>query len=384
MHPIVVISVIGLWLIYGVIIKLTKKRKHDWSLLVAFVFLLVFGYFFFTDDYESFEYDLFAYITAGLFALWLVIDNSVLLFKKNVSEFDFHDLEQKLEHVSSASELLRRRFISTIELLNDGISFRDGDYIFGSDRFIELIGLDDNEFTVESFEKLIVKEDLVQYHMTLEKLSKKYPTYSIKYRIQNNDRITWFIERGKMILIDKKRTFISILRPMDVKLYPETDVDVLNSLPSRKELLAEMQRLHRKKNAYHLVLIQLTNVPSINEKYGRDFGDLMMGEYLSKMRFKFIKDNKSLFRISGIKFAMLIKEKTKFDLFERALVGAGELFTMQMKFGGVTQTVYPNLGISESPYEGKNADIVYREAHDALTLTLNDQYDKSFCFYNKK
>lgn len=384
MNLFVTIAILALWLLYSLIIKLTKKRKYDYTYVVAFVFLFLFGYLYVFEDLTGELYTWYSYVLGAVFAIWIIVDNSLLLFKKNVSEFDFHSLEQEIEHISSASELLRRRFISTIELLHDGISFRDGEHIFGSDRFIEIFGIEGNEFTVSDFESRLVKEDLVQYQITLEKLSKKYPTYTIKYRVKNGSKIEWVIERGKMMIIDKKRAYVSLIKMMDVKLYPDTDVDVLNHLPNQKEMREEMQRLHRKKNAYHLVIIQLTNIPVINEKYGRDFGDLMMGEYLSKIRFKFIKDNKSLFRISGIKFGLLIKDKSKFALLDRALVGSGELFTLQMKFGGVTQTIYPNLGISEAPYDGKNADMVLKEAMDALQLTLTEEYYQSFCFYEKK
>jgi PAS domain S-box-containing protein len=212
-------------------------------------------------------------------------------------------------------------------LLREGISFREGDQMFGSDRWIELFGFENNELTVSDFEQHMVKEDLVQYNLTLEKLSKKNPTYTIKYRIENNGRIEWIEEHGKMIIHRKKMMLVSLIKPIDIQRFPSTDVDVLNTLKNEREMREEMQQLHRKKQPYHLVLIHLTNIPIINEKYGRDIGDLMMGEYLSKLRFKFIKDNRSLFRISGIRFALLIKEKSKFDILDRALVGAGELFT---------------------------------------------------------
>ncbi|QMS84909.1 diguanylate cyclase domain-containing protein [Candidatus Xianfuyuplasma coldseepsis] len=384
MNPLLLVGIIAAWFIYAIIIKLTKKRKYDYSFIVAFVFLLAFGYLYFFEDFEGVYYTWYSYITVGFFAFYMIIDNSVLLFKKNVSEFDFHDLEQKLEYVSSSSELLRQRFISTIELLRDGISFRDGDQIFGSDRFIEIIGVKDNEIPVEDFENLIIKEDLVEYHSKLEKCSRKYPTYRIKYRIKKDGKKIWVDEHGKMIILHKKRSYISLIKPLDIRRYPESEVDVLNNLAGHKEMYQEMQRLHRKKNAYHFVLIYLTNIPKINEKYGREFGDLMMGEYLSQIRFKFIKDNQSLFRISGIKFGLIIKEKSKFDILDRALVGSGELFTMHMKFGGVTQTIYPNLGISESPYEGKKPETVLQEAEQALQQTFHDSFGQSFCFFNRK
>ena len=380
----IILAAIGLWILYGIIIKLTKKRKYDYSLIVAFVFLLGAGYFYFYDDYTSVQYVVFSYTTPSLFVFWLIMDNSLLLFRKNVSEFDFYDLEQELEHVSGSFELLRLRFIATIELLNDGISFRDDELLFGTDRFRDITGIKENEIKFEDYLKILHKDDLPQYKMKLEKLSKKYPVYSIKYRVKKDGNYLWINESGKLIILRKKRSYISTIKTMDIKRFPETDVDVLNALPDFKKMYAEMQKLSRSKSPYHLVVIQLSNIPKINEKYGRDFGDLMMGEYLSKLRYKFIKDNQSLFRITGIKFGLLIKDKTKFDLLDRALVGTGELLTLKMQFGGVTQTIYPNLGISESPYEGKDANEVYNEANEALGLSVSDEFETSFCFYNRR
>ncbi len=379
----IILAIIVLWFIYAIAIKLTKKRKHDYSFFIAFLAALGYGYFQYYDTYPAVYKEIYQYSVIGIFALWMIMDNIIVLFKKNVSEFDFYHLEKELDELKHSSELLRLRFISTIELLSDGIAFREDKGIFGTDQYIEYLGLSENQFTVDTFENIMIKDDLVQYKMLIDKLSKRNPVYSMNYRIEKDGQQLWIKEKGKAIFIGKKKHVISIIRPMDVRRFPTTEVDVLNSLPKFKEMYNEMQRLTRKKNPYHLVVIQLTNIPKINEKYGRDFGDLMMGEYLSKLRFKFIKDNRSLFRISGIQFGLLIKDQKKFELLDRALVGTGELLTMRMKFGGVSQVIYPNLGISESPYEGKNPDDVYNEAITALKRTEKESYQKSFAFYEK-
>jgi GGDEF domain-containing protein len=376
-----VIVAIVLWLIYGVAIALTKKRKHDYSLYAALICLIGFGYFYFDGSALELYHTVYNYATLGLFALWLIVDNVILLFKKNVSEFDFYHLEKELAKMKNDSETLRQRFISTIELFKDGIAFIDDDQIFGSDRYIELFGLEENEFAKKVFESRVIKEDLLQYNMVIDKLTKRNPIYTISYRIKKDNQILWMKEHGKALYLDKEKHIISIVRPMDVQLFPKTEVDVLNHLPTFKKMYDEMQKLTRTKKSYHLVVIQLSNIPKINEKFGRDFGDLMMGEYLSKLRFKFIKDNRSLFRISGIQFGLLIKDDKKFELLDRALVGTGELLTMRMKFGGVSEVIYPNLGISVSPYEGKSPEDVYQEALTALKRTEKESYSKSYAYY---
>ena len=52
-------------------------------------------------------------------------------------------------------------------------------------------------------------------------------------------------------------------------------------------------------------------------------------------------------------------------------------------FGGVTQTLFPNIGISESPYEGISPDTVIEQAKKALDLTLHEKSDVNYCFYDR-
>ncbi len=372
--------VIGLWFLYSLLIKITKKRKYNLSFPISLIFLLGYGYFYFEAGFTSDLFQPYTYATIGVFALYLIIDNTILLFKKNISGYDFHRLERKIEHITEASELLRKRFISTIELFDDGISFRENDTIFGTDKYIEMMGLENNELSIKDLQNIIVKEDYAEYQNTLNKLTKKNPKYSIKYRVKIKGRNEWILERGTMLFVDKKRTYISIVKKLDIKLYPKTEIDVLNYLPDTKEMLEEMMRLHRKKKAYHLVLIELTNIPKINELYGRDFGDIMMGDYLSNIRFKFIKDNRSLFRISGLIFGLIIKDENKYKVLDRALVGAGELFTLRKTYGGNKMVIYPSIGISESSYEGKNVDTVYNEALKALQKAKSQENGELFYF----
>lgn len=169
---------------------------------------------------------------------------------------------------------------------------------------------------------------------------------------------------------------------MDIKQFPQSEIDVLNSLSNHQKMYDEMQKLTRLKKPYHLIIIQLTNIPKINEKYGRDVGDLMMGEYLKKTRFNFIKDNVSLYRMGGINFGLIVKDEKKYEILKRALINGGDLLNLKMIFGGITQTIYPNLGISESPYTGKTADKVIEEALEALKISLNENTTENHYFYS--
>ena len=294
-------------------------------------------------------------------------------------------LEREILDIKKNADLLQKRFVSTIEILNDGMCFKDCDEdLFGTDRFIELFGLKNNIFSQEVFESKIYKDDLIEYKKIIEKITKKKPIYSTTYRVNNDGNLIWIKEVGKKIFLDKKESYISIVKPMNIKQFPESEIDVLNELPNHKKLYEEIQNLVRIKKPFTLILMHLTNVPNINEKYGRDLGDLMMGEYLKKMRYNFIKDNHSLYRVGGINFALIIKDERKVELIDRALQHGGDLFNLKMVFGGVTQTLYPNLGLSQSPAVGKNADQIIDEATEALKITLKESFDANYHYYENK
>ncbi|MBN2605241.1 MAG: diguanylate cyclase [Bacilli bacterium] len=384
MNIYVVIGILTVWFLFELIIKIKKTKKASYTIIVSFAFILAFLYFYLYDLIETENYNYYSYITIGVFILYLCIRNLKHVFRKNISEFDYYELESELEQLNYMTELLRKRFISTIELINDGICFKDeGELLFGTDRFINITGLESNQFDLETFESKIYKDDLPQYRIILEKTSKRHPVYTTTYRIQNNEGLIWIKEIGKKIYIDKKVSVISIIKPLETKQFPETEIDVLNGLPNYKKMYDEMQRLSRLKSPYYLVFIQLSNIPKINEKYGRDVGDLMMGEYLKKTRYNFIKDNQSLYRVGGINFGLIIKDEKKFELLDRALTGNGDLLNLRMVFGGITQTLYPNLGISESPYTGKSPDQVIEEASEALRISLKNTTDVNYCFFNR-
>lgn len=380
----VLIGVLSLWFVFEIILKLKNKKKANYTIILSVVFILAFVYLYFYDMTNTDYFMYYFYSTIGFFTLYVCFRNLKQVFRKDISEFDYYELESELEQLNNVTELLRKRFISTIELINDGICFKDeGEILFGTDRFINIIGLDSNEFDLATFEGKIYKDDLSQYRSILEKTSKKHPVYTTTYRVNNSEGLTWVKEIGKKIYIDKKISMISIVKPLETKQFPETEIDVLNGLPNSKKMYDEMQRLSRLKSPYYLVFIQLSNIPKINDKYGRDVGDLMMGEYLKKTRFNFIKDNQSLYRIGGINFGLIIKDEKKFELLDRALTGNGDLLNLRMVFGGITQTLYPNLGISESPYTGKSPDQVMEEASEALKISLRDTSDINYCFFNR-
>lgn len=380
----ITLTILGLWIALVALKFFIYKKKVDYNFLVLFASLLGYGYFYFYGKLETDEFETYFLIIGGIFIFNLFAVNIKQFIKGDLTDFDYYDLEKDFNNLSLTSEILRKRFISTIELLNDGICFREADKtMFGTDRFIDLMNFETNEFNVSQLEEKIYKDDLLQYKTTIDKLSKRNPLYSITYRVIHKNSYLWIKEKGKKIYLEDSYTIISTIKGMDIKLFPETEIEILNSIPSYKSLYTEVQSLVRKKNPFHLMAFELANIPEINYKYGRDVGDLMMGEYLKKIGFTFIKDKLSLFRISGIRYVLIIKDEKKYEILKRALTGGGELLNLQMVFGGISQTIYPNIGISDFGYEDKTADDIIEESIKALDLSFKDKSHVNYFFYEK-
>ena len=384
LQAVVLISMLSMWMIYQIILIVFAKKKEFYNFIILLAFGGVFGFFYLTNKETENEYLYTFYFLILYLLASLMIRALTAKFKRKLSEKDYDNMEETIEEINLSSELLRNRFISTIEVLYEGISYRDSDgSIFGSDKYIKYMGIRSNNFDVYEFEENVHKDDLNLYKTTLEKTTNKRPVYNINFRTVNNGKTTWIKEVGKRIIIGKKVSYISVIKPLDIRQFPETEIDVLNGLRNYQNMYDEMQEIERNKLSYNLVVIKLTNIPNINDKYGRDIGDLMMGEYLKKLQYNFIKEEGSIFRITGITFGVIMKDDKKFVFLERALSGTGELLNLSMVFGGLTQTLYPNLGIAESPYHGKSPDKMIEEAMKALEISCKDNINSNYCFYDR-
>ena len=166
-----------------------------------------------------------------------------------------------------------------------------------------------------------------------------------KYRIRAGSHYTWVEEKGKLFTHKNKDYLISTLTKIDIKLYPKTSIQIVDSLPLEDELTNTLSQLRKEKKPFYLAMMHLTNVPDINKRFGRDVGNLMIAEYIKQMRYHFARENNTIFRITGIQFAVIISDEQKYANLNRALVNGGDLINVRINIGGIVQVVYPNIGI---------------------------------------
>ena len=51
---------------------------------------------------------------------------------------------------------------------------------------------------------------------------------------------------------------------------------------------------------FQLAIINLKNIPKINELHGRDVGNMLMGQYINRLKQTFVTESADLYRLSGL------------------------------------------------------------------------------------
>ena len=294
---------------------------------------------------KALEY--FTYFIFFIVVLFAITFKNKIRITQNLTDYDFFELEKELGNVQDVSDLLRLRFISTIGLLNEGLIFYNDDLesMFMTEQAAAILSTKKSDFATDEYLKKIHKEDQPEYLSAIKKASKKNPNFEVKYRILKSNTYIWVVEKGHLFTHIKKDYLVSSLKGIDLKLFPETMIHELDSIPDESQLTNYLVQVRKEKEVFHLVLMHLTNIPDINQRFGRDVGNLMIAEYVKKMRYHFAREHNSIFRITGIEFALIIKEEQKFDVLKRALVSGGDLINLKLNIGGIQQVVYPNVGI---------------------------------------
>ncbi|MFW6298176.1 MAG: diguanylate cyclase domain-containing protein [Bacillota bacterium] len=301
------------------------------------------------------------------------------VMKRDLEHEKLNALKKEYKQLTNRSEMLRKRFIAMLDLLEDGVVFRmeDGS-MFMTDVARAYLGFDANELSYEDFLNGIHPDDLEAYKNLSEGKGRKKGHYTAHYRVVQNNSPHWVKEKGVQVEHDKRTMTIALIQSLDVKKYPKTNVDVLNQLQIDQALFEYLQSRNSDEKTYTLIFFELSNIPHINREYGRDIGDLMMGEFISKLIYHFIGDAKAVFRITGIRFAMVIKDQRKYGMLKRALEEGGDLVNYTMSFGGVRESVYPYFGIHTVTVFEEPVDEIASRAEKALNIALDDTTQENY------
>jgi GGDEF domain-containing protein len=334
-------------------------------------------------EYLDESYDIFLLMILMIMALTF---RRKIKVTNDLTDYDFFEMEKKLDAVNASSELLRKRFIHSIDLLNEGLMFYDTDYtgIYITDQIKTLIDTEHNQLSMDEYLSLIHKEDQKRYAQAIRKVNQKVSVYEVKYRIQSQGSYAWIIEKGKLFRDQKKDHIIATFKPVNLKLFPDTMIEELDSLPYEDDLMKTISNLRKEKETFYLVMLHLTNIPDVNKRFGRDVGNMMIAEYIKNMRYHFAREKNTLFRMTGIQFALIIKDDLKYQNLHRALVSGGDLINLKLSIGGIQQIIYPNIGVVKSdPWSQMNVNDLLSLSNKALEEAISDNKNNYSIFGGK-
>ncbi|QWB99990.1 diguanylate cyclase [Mycoplasmatota bacterium] len=375
-YYIVLLSTLFLFILSMVIYKKLNIVK---LLIILVVYSIVIVWEFFPEIIENYSFTYIEEVYNTLIIFTLIIMSITFRRKiqvtKNLTDYDFFELEKELDRIKDVSDLLRKRFIYSIDLLNEGLIFYENDYsgLYITDQVKTLVNTNKNQLSMDEFLDLVHLDDQKQYLINLKKLNEKVPSYEMKYRIQAGENYAWVIEKRRMFKHDKSQHIISTFKPVNLKLFPDTMIEELDSLPYEDDLTKTLSLLRKEKQTFYLVMLHLTNIPDINKRFGRDVGNLMIAEYVKNMRYHFAREKNTLFRMTGIQFALIIKDDLKYQNLYRALSSGGDLINLKLSIGGIQQIIYPNIGVVKSdPWSKVNINDLISLSQKALEEAISD------------
>lgn len=300
------------------------------------------------------------------------------------TDFDLLGVEKKLNESNKDLESIKQKFIATLSISKEGLFSIDLDAksLWASTALIELLELPSPVVDLDDFRKLFHPDDLTTYLSTLAELSLTKQQYYIKYRIYCKGNYIWVEERGKRIFDDHYTTTImGSLNRVKTRHFQASEIDILDNLGDYHQLLVKMNNLLENNKHFYTLLIELNNIPKINGDYGRSVGNMAMAEYLSKMEQTFITESGAIYRISGLKFVILITDPRKLDFIAKGIRNKENFLDLQFSYGSINAELLVYAGVSISGEDGYKEEHLYQAAEEALKIAKNPQFSHQGVFY---
>ena len=299
------------------------------------------------------------------------------------TDFDMLSIEKNNNLLKLELNALREKLIGIFETSNEGLFSLDIDerYIWVSGYLVETFGLSDASIDLNTYRSKIEPKDLEKYLAVISNLTINNPFYQVSYRMNVLGNYMWFKEKGKRIFENhSSATIIGTITPLKTKHFMSSEIDNLDSLKGKEELFVLMNKLITEKRYFHLAVFRLNNIPTINEKYGRGIGNLVLSEYVNNIRETFITQSTDCFRIGGIDFAVPITEPRKAELLKRGAANDKEFLNINKTYGSNHFEVEVLAGVSVYPDDRKDCESLYAGALRCVKEAAYESNPNNICY----
>ncbi|MGM9970776.1 MAG: diguanylate cyclase domain-containing protein [Anaeroplasma sp.] len=301
-----------------------------------------------------------------------------ILMGEKKDEESLMGMEKELSIKSSELDLIKNRFITIINNTSDGIFFNNltQKSLWLNDILVKRLCLNGNSINNNEFYRNIHPDDISYYQDVMNNLQSD--DYSVTYRYNTGAYYIYIKEQGHKIVCDKTVELCGIMSVIDDVRYEKTET-ALDSIGTENEMLARFKSLQASDTVFEVVYFKVTNIPEINEKYGRAIGNMMLSQYIALFKEKFIVDN-FIFRVSGLEFVAFITNYNKMETLKTYLKNDEKILHLTANYIGEKITVDVNMGLSFSNDTINPKDTI-TNAKDALRICSNPQFSSSYAFY---
>ena len=294
------------------------------------------------------------------------------------------EIERELVSKNKDLESIQYKFIAALELTEEGIFFNDLDenYIWGNDVLVKDLHLSSNTIAYMNYKDLIYPDDLQVYTAIIRGLTPERPTYSITYRLKVGNKYEFVKEVGKRIFDDENSNVIlGFTKKINTNHFEKTNMVEVDNAKSIEDLFVVLDALYKDKRLFQLVCVNLTTLPEINNRYGRSVGNMVMNEYIKKIRTNFMSDSADIYRTSGLVFYFVMTDIRKMELFKRVLSSDPTAMNLSVTYGNLHAELKVNIGVAESDTDGANKEELITNCNTAINTTLKPNYSLNYAFY---
>lgn len=322
-----------------------------------------------------------------------IIEQPVYIFSKfrgrmwigeKKSDVTLLNAERELLEKREELEGIRYKFIAALELTEEKMFFTDLDqrYIWVNDNFKDEFSLIGNTLGIDNYRDLIHQEDVMKYVDAISKLTANSPHYSISYRLLQNDHYVWVKEKGKRLFEDESASIVlGFIQTVKTSQFEKLGIADIDNALTDIELLRDVQALYKAHRTFELLAIRVHNLPAINEEYGRSVGNMILGEYIKRIKQNFRTESSQVYRITGIDFILTITDVRKMEMLKRMFEVERAPFNLTMNYGAIEIVVDARVGIAISSQDADEANVLVGCVKQALRFAADDNYSRNCCYY---
>ncbi|MGA0351237.1 MAG: diguanylate cyclase domain-containing protein [Acholeplasmataceae bacterium] len=286
------------------------------------------------------------------------------------TDLEMMAVEKELEQSNHELDSIRQKFIAILELSEEGLYSVDfkSQKIWMSSFLTKLLQLGLDELDIEAFKALIHADDLEKRQLLIHRLSEENPTYEMTYRIKSKDAYIWIREKGKKLFDDTEHEIImGVMTEVKTKHFMASEIQVLDEVKTYHHVVPFLSKRKLENKYFEVLYVSLYNLSQINDRYGRDVGNMFISEYVKQLKKTFITESGEMFRMSGSSFIVVITDPRKIEMFESGLQTKGPFMDVQMNYGNIQTELKVHAVIMSHQYM-KDVDQTLLRLRDTLRV----------------